>query len=99
MARPCRCDLPLLDGENCMRCGRPPVVLPHPAASEPPRQQQISWTRPGVVRALRAFTFFRGRAPTRQDWHGRMPDDWPPVDAVEGLFGSVTAAVRAAGLE
>ena len=57
------------------------------------------WTRAGVVRAIRAFAFFRGRAPTRQDWHGRMPDDWPPVETVERLFGSVGAAVSAAELE
>jgi hypothetical protein len=28
-----------------------------------------------------------------------MGNDWPPLDTVEGLFGSVDAAVRAAGLE
>jgi hypothetical protein len=28
-----------------------------------------------------------------------MGSDWPPLDVVEGLFGSVEAAVRAAGVE
>jgi hypothetical protein len=87
-----------MDGDTCMRCGRSPIVLPHPR-STPPRQRKTTWTRAGVVRAIRAFAFFRGRAPVRQDWHGRMPDDWPPVDTVERLFGSVEAALSAAGPE
>jgi hypothetical protein len=32
------------------------------------------------------------------DWSRRI-DDWPPLEAVEALFGTVDAAVRAAGLE
>jgi hypothetical protein len=28
-----------------------------------------------------------------------MGDDWPPLATVEALFGSVEAAVRAAGVE
>ena len=68
-----------------------------PAA--PPVQRQITWTRPGVVRAIRAFAFFRGRVPIRQDWQGRMPDNWPSIKTVERLFGSLGAAVSAAGLE
>jgi len=28
-----------------------------------------------------------------------MGNDWPPLDTVERLFGSVEAAVRAAGVE
>ena len=64
-----------------------------------PERRQITWTRPGVVRAIRAFAFFRGRMPTRSDWQGRMPDDWPPVKTVELLFGSVSAAVSAADVE
>jgi hypothetical protein len=48
---------------------------------------------------MEAFAFFRGRAPVRADWNARMPDDWPPLEVVTGLFGSVSGAVRAAGLE
>jgi hypothetical protein len=47
---------------------------------------------------MRAFAFFRGRAPLREDWHKRMPDDWPALETVEGLFGSLDAATRAAGV-
>jgi hypothetical protein len=32
------------------------------------------------------------------DWSRRV-DDWPPLEAVEALFGTVEAAVQAAGLE
>jgi hypothetical protein len=28
-----------------------------------------------------------------------MGDDWPPLQTVEGLFGSLDAAMRAAGIE
>jgi len=28
-----------------------------------------------------------------------MGDDWPPLDAVERVFGSLEAALRAAGVE
>ena len=98
MARPCRCPRPLLDGETCLRCGREPVVSPGPALTQPCRRT-INWTRTRVVRAIRAFEFFRGRAPVVADWKRRMGDDWPPFERVEGLFGSLEAAVRAAGVE
>jgi hypothetical protein len=88
-----------MGGDTCIRCGRAPVVLPAAARSPRPERRQIAWTRPGVVRAIRAFAFFRGRMPTRSDWQGRMPDDWPPVKTVELLFGSVGAAVSAADVE
>jgi hypothetical protein len=52
-----------------------------------------------VIRALRAFAFFRGRAPVPEDWNGRMGNDWPRLDTVAGLFGSIEAAVRVAGIE
>jgi hypothetical protein len=48
---------------------------------------------------MRAFAFFRGRAPHRGDWHKRMPDDWPALETVEALFGSLEAATRAPGVE
>jgi hypothetical protein len=50
-----------------------------------------------VARAFQAFAFFRGRAPVEADWSRRM-NDWPPLEAVLGLFGSVEAAAEAAGL-
>jgi hypothetical protein len=52
-----------------------------------------------VIRALKAFAFFRGRPPVLADWSGRMGDDWPGLETVRGLFGSVEAAVRVAGIE
>jgi len=64
-----------------------------------PPAKTHDWTEAGVVRALRAFAFFRGRAPVLADWSGRMGDDWPKLETVLGLFGSVEAAVRVAGVE
>jgi hypothetical protein len=58
----------------------------------------VTWSRAHVARAFQAFAFFRGRAPVVADWRPRM-DDWPPLDAVETLFGTLEAALQAAGLE
>jgi hypothetical protein len=55
------------------------------------------WTQAGVLRAIRAFAFFRGRDPVREDWSQRMAPDWPPLAVVERLFGSLADALRAAG--
>jgi hypothetical protein len=54
------------------------------------------WTRAGVVRALRAFGFFVGRAPTSTDWSFEDDRGWPSVETVVLLFGSFDAAVAAA---
>lgn len=95
IARPCRCERPVLDGETCLRCGRFLILLAEPAlSSQPPPIQH--WTRAGVVRALRAFAFFRGRPPVDADWAGRTAEDWPQHETVLRLFGSVEAAVEAA---
>jgi hypothetical protein len=51
-----------------------------------------------VARAIEAFVFFRGRLPVAADWNGRMAN-WPPLEAVERLFGSLEAAAQAAVLE
>jgi hypothetical protein len=75
------------------------MTLPEPDVVRPPVVKTQAWTQPGVIRALRAFAFFRGRAPVRADWNGRMGDDWPHLEAVLGLFGSLEAAVRVAGIE
>jgi hypothetical protein len=98
IAKPCRCKNPVRDQDTCALCGR---VLP--AAPERARQRVRvepgnPWTRAGVIRALRAFAFFRGRPPTRSDWNERMGKDWPALLVVERLFGSVPEAVREAGL-
>jgi hypothetical protein len=97
-ARGCRCDRPVLDGESCLRCGRTLAALPEPERA-PRRPRKVDWSQAGVIRALQAFAFFRGRPPERADWSGRMADDWPALATVVGLFGSIEAAVRAAGLE
>jgi hypothetical protein len=101
LARTCRCDRPLRDGETCLRCGRAVAQLSQvsltPSARR--RRRKQTWTRAGVIRAIRAFAFFRGRAPVPEDWKGRMGDEWPSLATVEALFGSVSAAVRAAGVE
>jgi hypothetical protein len=98
IAKPCRCKNPVRDQDTCALCGR---VLP--AAPERARQRVRvepgnPWTRAGVIRAVRAFAFFRGRPPARTDWTERMGKDWPPLLVVERLFGSVPDAVREAGL-
>ncbi len=66
--------------------------------SSPRGRRKIEWTQPAVIRAIRAFAFFRGRAPVAGDWNQRM-SDWPPLGTVQTLFGSVDAAARAAGVE
>jgi hypothetical protein len=97
-ARGCRCDRPVLDGESCLRCGRMLVALPE-SEGLPSRRPQPNWSQAGVIRALQAFAFFRGRPPEQADWNSKMAEDWPALATVVGLFGSVDAAVRAAGLE
>jgi hypothetical protein len=80
-------------------CGRPLILQPEPAVVGSPAAKAHGWTQAGVIRALRAFAFFRGRAPVPEDWNGRMGNDWPQLETVVGLLGSVEAAVRAAGIE
>jgi len=62
------------------------------------RKQDAIWTRPQVIRAFEAFAFFRSRAPVVADWSRRI-DNWPPLETVQEMFGSVEAAAAAAGLE
>jgi hypothetical protein len=95
-ARICKCDRPLLTEETCLRCGRPPSLMPEPTGEAPERQ--MTWSRAHIARAFQAFAFFRGRAPVAADWSRRV-DDWPPLEAVEAMFGTVEAAVQASGLE
>jgi hypothetical protein len=97
-ARRCRCERPVLDGESCLLCGRPLILLPEPAVAERNAAKTPDWTQAGVIRALKAFAFFRGRPPARSDWSGRMGSDWPGLETVQSLFGSVEAAVRVAGI-
>jgi hypothetical protein len=80
-------------------CGRPLILQPEPAVARRPAAKAHDWTEAGVIRALRAFAFFRGRAPVPEDWNGRMGNDWPQLETVVGLLGSVEAAVRVAGIE
>jgi hypothetical protein len=58
----------------------------------------VPWTRAQVTRAIEAFAFFRGRPPVASDWAPRI-DNWPPLETVIDLFGSIDAAIAAAGLE
>jgi hypothetical protein len=94
-ARSCRCDHPVLDGESCLRCGRSLIFLPEPRSAPP--AQPSEWTRAGVIRAIRAFAFFRGRPPVDEDWAGRTAENWPAHETVVRLFGSVYDAVQLAG--
>ena len=95
-ARVCNCERPLLTDDTCLRCGRSPSLLPEPGA-QPPRRE-VTWSRAHIARAFQAFAFFRGRPPVTADWSRRI-ENWPPLELVEDLFGTVEAAVQAAGLE
>jgi hypothetical protein len=50
------------------------------------------------VRALRAYKFFVGRAPTPTDWSFEDDSELPSVKTVVSLFGSFDTAVAAAGV-
>ena len=56
------------------------------------------WGRAGVVRALRTYKFFVGRAPTPTDWSFEDDSEWPSVNTVVSLFGSFDIAVAVAGV-
>jgi hypothetical protein len=56
------------------------------------------WTRAGVVRALHAYKFFVGRAPTPTDWSFEDDSEWPSARTVVSLFGSFDTAIAAAGV-
>src|SRR3954470_4169744 len=96
-AHPCSCDRPLRDRETCLYCGRSVPPAPEGTRAQA-RSPENPWTHAGVVRALKAFAFFRGRAPGRDDWSQRMPADWPPLAVVEQLFGSLPKALSHADL-
>jgi hypothetical protein len=89
----CRCEHPLVDADTCIRCGRFPTVAPRPAV--PVAGQRSAWTRAGAIRVVRAFTFFRGRPPAPSDWAVPMGPDWPPLEVVQELFGSLETLLRA----
>jgi hypothetical protein len=94
LARPCNCTRPLWDGETCVRCGR--TIYRASQRAQTPRK--TAWTRAGVNRAIRAFVFFRGRAPMVADWEAGMDPQWPTLDVVHELFGSLPAAIESAGI-
>jgi hypothetical protein len=96
----CNCARPLLNDGTCLRCGRRPATPERPLepTGSADEDSRTSWTRARILRAFEAFAFFRGRAPVVADWSRRM-DNWPPLEAVDAMFGSVAAACAAAGLE
>jgi hypothetical protein len=95
----CNCARPLLNDGTCLRCGRPPATEGRgEGAGGVFDRTPTSWTPARILRAFEAFAFFRGRPPVAVDWSRRM-DNWPPLEAVEAMFGSVAAACAAAGLE
>ena len=98
LARPCQCSRPLWDGESCVSCGR--IVYGAPERERPPWREprKDPWTRAGVIRAVNAFAFFRGRPPTPADWDAGLGPDWPDLRTVQLLFGSLPAAIEAAML-
>jgi hypothetical protein len=84
-----------------VRCGHSvpaPVGASPPDASQPRLSTADRWTQAGVVRALRAYKFFVGRAPNPTDWSFEDDSEWPSVKTVVSLFGSFDTAVTAAGV-
>ncbi len=67
------------------------------------------WTRERVVMRLQAFAREHGRSPSRRDLHGLTKGQhspptvsmvrWPNYTTVRELFGSLDAALEAAGLD
>jgi hypothetical protein len=98
LARPCCCTRPLWDGESCIRCGRIIYGAPEPEPAPWVQPRKDPWTRAGIVRALRAFAFFRGRAPIPADWESGLGPDWPSLPIVVQSFGSLPAALQASGV-
>ena len=100
-ARACRCETPWRSEDTCVRCGHSVPALvdaSQPDASQPLRSAADRWTQAGVVRALRAYKFFVGRAPNPTDWSFEDDSEWPSVTTVVSLFGSFDSAVTAAGV-
>jgi hypothetical protein len=98
LARPCRCARPMWDGESCVRCGRVIYGAPVPEQAAWTTPRSDPWTRAAVIRALRAFVFFRDRPPVAADWEPGLGPEWPTLPVVVGLFGSLPAALAAAGV-
>jgi hypothetical protein len=73
----------------------PALVSPGPRTRRSPYDGN-PWTPAGVVRALRTYEFFVGRAPTHKDWSFEDDTSWPSVRTVLRTFGSFDAAVGAA---
>lgn len=94
-AQRCECHQPLRDTDTCLYCGRSVGAAPRGRRARNRATSGNPWTQAGVVRALRAFVFFRGRPPARADWSQRMAPDWPPLSVVEQLFGSLEDALAA----
>jgi hypothetical protein len=98
-ARRCQCETPWRSEDTCVRCGRAVPGMPVvPAGEQPTVRGAHRWTRAGVLRALRTYKFFVGRAATPTDWSFEDDSDWPSVKTVMSLFGSFDVAVAAAGV-
>jgi hypothetical protein len=95
--RGCRCEQAWRDEDTCLRCGRSvPAAIRRGPRSRRSHVDGNPWTVAGVVRALRTYEFFLGRAPARTDWSFEDDKEWPSVRTVVTLFGSFDAAVDAA---
>jgi hypothetical protein len=95
--RGCRCEQAWRSDDTCVRCGHSVPAAPQ----EMPRKRRSPldgnpWTPAGIVRALRTYQFFVGRAPTPTDWSFEDDGDWPSVATVARVFGSFDTAVQAA---
>jgi hypothetical protein len=61
-------------------------------------RQKPHWTAGRVLEAFREFHAEHGRAPFRREWD-KATISTPAAETVREMFGTWTAAVRAAGLE
>lgn len=57
------------------------------------------WTNDEIVAAINAWAFMKGAPPTYQDWTSPDPQfgEHPSSRQVEGIFGSWSTAIEAAG--
>ena len=98
--RRCNCKQPLRDIDTCFLCGRTVPNAPEPpliASARDPKDNP--WTQAGVIRAIKTFTFFIGRAPSHADWqYEDGQPGFPSSSTVVALFGSFGAALASAGL-
>lgn len=72
---------------RCLSCAREHVSL------------SATWTDETVVLAIRRWHAECGKPPSAQQWRTRGAGYWPPTTTAQRVFGTWSAAIRAAGFE